>query len=431
MAGPPAPAGRRPRVPALDLPPARALALFPTRVRSPFPARALALLPALALAGCAFLPAEVEEPPPTLPPPPVRTERAVYTVRRGDIAEVVRLPARLAPARVRELYFEQSGRVRAVRVRAGDRVEAGQVLAELYTDEVEYGLAQARIRYEKAAVALEEARRQQQEGQRQEAGSADLARLEAAVHEAWARLQAARQRLAQEPTEAAGLEVEAAEARYREAVAALAEAQEQEDRPVPSLRTLVLDLESARLEVERWEKALAQSRLVAPFPGQVTRVAVRPGDAVEAFSPVVTLVDPTELVIEADVTSSDLARLAVGQRAILSFGDLPEVSGTVVELPDPGAQAAGAGAQPLRIRVAPDQPLPRAAMGMVGQVRVVLQEKHGVLLVPNAALRQYGDRTYVLLAEPRREVDVVVGIRGETESEILAGLEEGDRVIGR
>lgn len=400
------------------------------------PAALLAAILAALLGGCALVPAEPEEPPPTLPPPPVRMDRAVFAVRRGKIREEIPLQGRLTPVRSADLYFTRSGRLRAVYARAGEQVAAGQLLAELHSEETEYQLAQAEIRYQQAELALAAARR---EAARRAAAAADTTGgLAAAAEVARLELQKARERLAQGPTPEAAADLAAAEARYRQARAELERARtEQEQARAQSqdqaeqLRRLELDLEAARLEVERRRAELSQSQLVAPFAGQITTAAVRPGAAVEAYAPVLTLVDPAELTIEADVDTAALARVAVGQRVRLTFGDLPEATGTVVELPDPQARATRTDNAPLRIRVEPDAPLAGARMGTVGKVYVILQEKHGVLLLPTAALREYGDRTYVLLQEPRREVDVVVGVRGETEVEILRGLEEGDQVIGR
>lgn len=48
-------------------------------------------------------------------------------------------------------------------------------------------------------------------------------------------------------------------------------------------------------------------------------------------------------------------------------------------------------------------------------------------------LREFRERTYVrvLDGEQRREVDVRVGVRTDTQVEILSGLEAGELVIGK
>lgn len=329
---------------------------------------ALSLLVLFLTTGCGLLPKEVEEPAPALEAP-VKSEKTTYTVRRGAITEQVTLRARFAPVRSEELFYRSDGRVRAVYVRPGDSVQAGQLLAELFTDEASSQVARARIARERAQVALELARHQLQ------------FRTDAATQ----------------------TEVKLAE----------------------------LDLQVAELDVERWEQTLAESRLTAPFGGQVMAVGARPGEAVAAFTPVIRVADPAALLVEADVSETELQQVAVGQKVRLDFPGLSGAEGVVIELPDLKARAASSSTEPMRIKARPSSPVTRASMGQVGRVHVILQEKKDVLLLAKAAVRQFSGRSYVLTREPRREVDIVLGVAGETEYEVVRGLEEGDEILGR
>lgn len=326
------------------------------------------LVTALTLtSGCSLLPTEAEAVP--VLTPPVKSEKATYKVRRGDLIEQVSLRARLAPARQVDLFQRTDGRLKAIYVRAGQMVEAGQLLAEFFTDEAAYQLEQARIQVEKGRLGVESARYKRQFTSNPEAET---------------------------------------EVRLRE-----------------------LELRGAELTLARWEQAVAEARIMAPFAGQVMAIGAQPGESVAAFSPVIALADSSELVVEADVSSGELGQLAVGQKARLEFAGLEGgATGTLVELPDAKARAAGAN-QPLRVRIQPDRPVAAGALGVVGKANIILQEKRGVQLLPKSALRQFAGRTYVLTKEPRREVDVVLGLEGESDWEILKGLDEGDEVLGR
>jgi hypothetical protein len=80
----------------------------------------------------------------------------------------------------------------------------------------------------------------------------------------------------------------------------------------------------------------------------------------------------------------------------------------------------------------PTQPLPKdLELGMLGRVTVVLREKLGVLLVKSTAVRSAGPRQYVQVVQSgrKRDVDVEIGIMTPTETEIVKGLSEGDRVL--
>ncbi len=80
-------------------------------------------------------------------------EALTATVKRGDIAELIRITGTVKPAADLELAFERSGRVRDVSARVGDRVRGGQTIATLVSADLSADLLQAR-----ANLDLEKAR---------------------------------------------------------------------------------------------------------------------------------------------------------------------------------------------------------------------------------------------------------------------------------
>ncbi|MGE5673764.1 MAG: efflux RND transporter periplasmic adaptor subunit [Mycobacterium leprae] len=319
-------------------------------------------------AGCSLLPKEVEEAPPKLEAP-VQAEKPTYKVVRGNINDQVKLLARLASAHEADLAFKNNGRLKAVYVRGGDSVKQGQVLAETFSDDADYQAAQAEIDYQKALLNLEDAK------QKAEYSSTDAVQRD--------------------------------------------------------VQRRQLDLDAAQLAKEKWEGAVQASRLVAPFDGYITAVNIKAGDSVTAYNPVISMADPRDLTVTATVDDSQLPKLGVGQRVQLDFTEEPNAGmGTLVELPDPNA-APTVPPKPKQVKIKPDTITDKEKMGLVGNAIVILQEKKNVLLLDNAAIRKYTSRTYVLLQNPRREVDVQLGVEGATQTEIVKGLQEGDVVIGR
>ncbi|UVI31918.1 efflux RND transporter periplasmic adaptor subunit [Paenibacillus spongiae] len=70
-------------------------------------------------------------------------------------------------------------------------------------------------------------------------------------------------------------------------------------------------------------------------------------------------------------------------------------------------------------------------MGQSADLRIVLERQEGVIVIPRSGLRTYMGRNYVqvLDGERRKEVDVEPGVMTSTEVEIRAGLEPGQKVI--
>lgn len=320
-----------------------------------------------ALSGCSLLSQEVDTVPPPIEPPQ-RSIKEIFTVRRGDIAERLALRAVVVPAREATLFFGQGGRLRTMRVAPGDTVKAGQLLAELEIGDLETDIALAEI-----SVAKLEIRRQQARERAENGGGPDR-------HD---------------------------------------------------LAILELDLQAAELHRDLLHRRLEESRLYAPFSGDVTATLGKTGEVVQPFQGLVTLSDPTVTEIQAEVEDLVKGRLVPGQRAQLTFPSLGDrvMEATLVQVGAPDSpQDRGQ-----MVKLVPDEPQPDLAQGMVGRADVILQAKQDVLLLPHTAVRSYVGRTYALVLEEgsRREVDIAVGLVGDTETEILKGLLEGQQVIGR
>lgn len=133
------------------------IARAPRRLR---PAAALLaatalLAAALTGAGCFLLPQEEEIlAPPLVEPPPI-TYRTV-TVERDTIERrVVVGGAIVYPTQIALQFGERSGRLEEVRVRLGDQVEVGQVLATLDTDTLRIDVERQRIKLRRAELGLQ------------------------------------------------------------------------------------------------------------------------------------------------------------------------------------------------------------------------------------------------------------------------------------
>jgi membrane fusion protein, macrolide-specific efflux system len=122
-------------------------------------ARAL-LVPFLgcALAACYFFPHEENVPaPPLAAPPPVTYD--TVEVRPGPIVQSVIVPGTFVYADYAKLSFpSRGGWMKSVRVRIGDRVRAGDVIAELDTENLVNRIEQQKLFVRRAELSVERAR---------------------------------------------------------------------------------------------------------------------------------------------------------------------------------------------------------------------------------------------------------------------------------
>ncbi|HZG65449.1 MAG TPA: hypothetical protein VEZ12_01820, partial [Herpetosiphonaceae bacterium] len=239
---------------------------FSLRPRRSLRAVASALLLSSALAACGTG-GQAAAPTPTPLPLQPAIEKAVYTVERGDIVEELRLSGRVAAVRQDDLSFAEAGNVATIDVRATEAITEGRLLMELNQGDRLNELAGAELILDRAKLSL---------ARNQERQQFAIRRAELDLEEAQTRL-----RLAGSAGERqlAELGVERAELNLEEARASTDEDLENE-------------VAQAQLEYDRIKAQVDAGRLYAPYDGEVAEIGVEPGTSVEAFQPVITVMDP-------------------------------------------------------------------------------------------------------------------------------------------
>jgi RND family efflux transporter MFP subunit len=209
---------------------------------------------------------------------------------------VLNATGRVVAARRASVSSKATGRLEWLGVQEGQRVKEGEVIARLENRDV----AASR---EQAAAGVEAARANLVQGE------AELADAEAALKRA--------QELAAKNFVSASA-VDAAQARYRKARAA-----------IESLRA---NVRVAEANLRAATVAFEQTLIRAPFTGIVLTKSANVGDIVTPFSSaagttgaVVTMADMSTLEVEADVSESSIAKIALDQPAEIqldAFADL-------------------------------------------------------------------------------------------------------------
>lgn len=190
-------------------------------------------------------------------------------------------------------------------------------------------------------------------------------------------------------------------------------------------------LDRARSELSQVEAAIAgqETRLEtyilrAPVNGVVLRQDGEVGEVAEPGTVLFWVGQPRPLQVEADVNEEDIPRVAVGQRAVLKADAFPGriLEATVDSITPKGDPVA----KTYRVRLAlpDDTPL---RIGMTVEVNIIVQVSSNALLVPTNVLR--GGALYVVEGGVARRREVKPGIRGASNTQVLSGLSETERVI--
>ncbi len=169
----------------------------------------------------------------------------------------------------------------------------------------------------------------------------------------------------------------------------------------------------------------------APFDGVVIGRSHQVGDIVDPSGPepLLRVIDPSRLQVEAAVPTGDLGRVAVGSPARVRGAAFPDEAARVVARPAAVDPATGTALALLAF----DSPTRRPA-GLAVEVEIYGEEHPAAVLVPAEALVQEGPESFVFTVDAQKKAHrrkVEVGVTAEGQAEILSGVTAGEPVVVR
>jgi len=360
-----------------------------------------------------------------LRPQPVAIETARVT--RGVFEQAVSDDGR---TRVRERYVVSAplgGRVERIRLKAGDAVAAGRVVALLRPSAPAFldartarelaervGATEAQQLRAKAEVARAQAQRDQAQADLERAGRLATEGFVAAAAREQAELAL---RTAERALEAARFAEHAAGHEVEQARAALRRYRAERGARVPHATV--------------WEVA-------SPVRGRVLKVVQESEAVVPTGTPLVEIADPRSLEAVVDVLSQDSVSIRPGMPASLEIGAGVAPLAARVRLVEPAAftKISALGVEEQRVNVVLDfaEPLDRVETlgdGYRVEARIVTHRVEGALKVPVGALFREGERWAVFAVDGGRAVTrpIRTSRRNGVEALVEDGLKEGETVV--
>lgn len=345
-----------------------------------------------------------------------RTDLEQHVIASGRVRVVTRI----------QISTKTSGRAVSVPVVEGQRVRAGDLLVQLDDAEAQAAVSQAKASVSQATGRVEQLRRVgaivTTEASRQAAtnlgrAEADLARVENL---------AASGIVARVDLDEARRAVEIAQAQQN-----AAEAQRTAAAPRGADLGIVLSaLAESQAELAGATVRLEQTRLVAPADGTILIRTVEPGYTVQPGSTLLEMAadGETQLVIEPD--ERNLAWIRLGQKTRASADAYPrEIFDAEVSYIAPAIDPQR-GSVEVRVRV-PNPPR-FLRPDMTVSVDLTVASKARALTVASDAVRGAATAAPWVLAVDGGRIarrNVTLGIRGQGQTEILSGLDEGTEVV--
>lgn len=357
----------------------------------------------------------------------------IVTVEQRDVIDGVQATGRVEPLARVAVMSRASGIIEKLTVDEGDRVETGQVLAELDREQLQAQFDQ---------------------------DQADLLAAQARVEAAKARVEEARVRAADPEPDFLRRDAERLEELYTKGDVSI---RERDDAArtlavadfrvslvranLPVLEAAVTEAEaqlaSARAALDRTATGLREATIRCPIDGVVLVRDKEVGDGVSSIltaggnaTQIMTLGDLREMYIEARVDEVDLGRIRADMPAIVTVDAYRGVTldGRVRRVA-PAGSIDDNGIVTFEVEVAVEDPNRLLRPDMTADAKLVLERRDGVASLPQVALREADDGwrvDRVVGSEGEERVEstpVELGLSDGLMTEIVSGLAVGDRVL--
>lgn len=199
-----------------------------------------------------------------------------------------------------------------------------------------------------------------------------------------------------------------------------------------------LNIQKAKQALKNAKEDLMKTEILAPFDGTVVDIGVKEEDQLSSFDyssiTAVHLVDTSTVEMTGVVDEIDIYQVKVGQEAIITVDALPdeEFSGKITFISPFGTEETGVVEFAVTISLAPSEVVLRG--GLTATADIIVEKHENVLLIPNRAVKGLvGDYwVEVVIDEATEEVErrqVVLGAQDAKFTEVISGLEEGEKVM--
>lgn len=356
----------------------------------------------------------------------------IASVDRGSIARSVVATGKIEPRSTVEVKSKASGIVKKLYVDYSDYVHQGQILAELDKENLEAAVREGKANLQ-AAQAAEESAMASLERNKVDAEGPDMPFLKLAMERA---------RELHKQGLIAKNSVEDAEKGYQMALNKQSSAIHNLSVSRAEITKAKAMVAQASAALERADQDLRNSTIVSPIDGLVLSKNVEVGNAVSSIlvlgsqaTLLFTLGDISDVFVRGKVDQADIGKVYLTQLTritVESFRD-KKFDGKVYQISPLGVEKENVTTFEVKVSIA--NPGRELKAQMSANAEIILEEKPNVLLVPEAAIIYDKDRKAAVevpdatAEKGRKKVSVKLGISNGVKTELVAGLNQGAKVI--
>ncbi|PYS00441.1 MAG: efflux RND transporter periplasmic adaptor subunit [Acidobacteria bacterium] len=356
----------------------------------------------------------------------------VAPVLNSAIQLKVNADAVLYPMQQAAIVPKTSAPVKKFYADRGARVRAGQLLAELENQDLAGAVTESRAAYEQAEAAYETTARATVP---QEVQKADLdLRAAKDVLDAQQKIYDGREALFKEGAIAQkdvnDAQVNLTQARNQYEIARTHVETLQSVAKDQELKAAIAQRDAARGRYETAQAQLSYSKIISPIDGVVTDRPIYPGEMAASGTPIITVMDLSQVVARAHISQEEAKQLKVDNPAnLFSAGGGAGIPGKVTLI----SPALDPTSTTVEVWIQAANPAQRLKPGTSMRVEVIANTVPSALVIPQAAvLTSASGRTSVIVVDSENKPHkkgVTLGIRDRGIVQVTEGLESGERVV--
>ncbi|MDH2927016.1 efflux RND transporter periplasmic adaptor subunit [Lonepinella koalarum] len=212
------------------------------------------------------------------------------------------------------------------------------------------------------------------------------------------------------------------------------------------IETVQASIKQSEIEVSTAQTNLGYTKIVSPLNGTVISIPVSVGQTVNANQTTPTIVqvaDLSKMLVKPEISEGDITKVKQGMSIEFTtlsdpntkyHAQINSVDPAMTTLTDNGytEDVTDTNAVYYYANVVVDNPDGKLRIGMTTQNTITIADVKDALLVPTTSLQNDGNQVYVNVLNNDKQVEkreVTIGLNDDVNTQILSGLNEGEKVI--
>jgi HlyD family secretion protein/macrolide-specific efflux system membrane fusion protein len=398
-----------------------------------------------------------------------RNKPKIYVVKEGVVRPYLLATGNIYPEGFVKLQFKIQGTVESVEIKPGDKVEEGQVLATLKSDDLEQQLETARYNLESAMYRYQQLKFANQYQLKQLKNQVDQAfkqyrNFDDKYKSTSAKLENLKTQYSLNPDPALLSEIGLLESNLEQIKGQLEQAKFNYEQQLLNYESVkkkfqydekiaYVQVKQARSALQNLEQRQKLTKLVAPFDGIVLYIGYKKGsktNAAQGITSASTVVSASQNssleagdgIIIAPENFRHYAEVSVDQIDIAKIKPGLEVEGTIDAYPDLKLkgkieeislypESSGSSAPTYQVKVIFDPLNKLLTPGVLVTLKIKLHSEKG-LIIPVEAVRFLNSIPYIYLPDNRggfRQRQIRTGATDNKFIIVLSGLSAGDKIL--